>query len=129
MMRFGEQAKRMASSSSSEEMARTQFTHHTSHKIRLLHQAVVEKISSSSTFLTITQPTFLIARQYFSSVIGDMDLRTARSSLKDTNNTKILILKRDSKVMMISSILAKVVDPWPQVALQCIPSLEMAMMK
>ena len=110
-MKFGEQAKRMASSSSSEEMVKTLFTHHTFLKIKLLHQAVVAKISSSSTFSTITRPTFLILHQYSSSVIGDMDLRTTRSSLKDNYNIKILILKKDFKVMMISSILVKVVDP------------------
>ena len=106
-------------------MAKTLFTHHTFRKIRLLHQVGVAKISSSSIFSTISQATNKTLRLYSFSVIGDMDLRITRIPSKESNNTKILILKKDSKVTMISFMLVKEVE----VEHQYIPSPGTATMK
>ena len=54
-----------------------------------------------------------------------MDLRTTRIPFKENNNTKILILRKDFKVTMISFMLVKVVE----VALHYIPSPGTAMIK
>ena len=64
--------------------------------------------------------------QYSSSEIGDMVLKTIHSYLIEHNNTQILVLKRDSKEMMISSTLAKEVESWLQEVLLYILSLETA---
>ena len=58
-----------------------------------------------------------------------MDLKTIHSHPYDQNNTKILALNRVFKEMMISSMLEKEVEFLPQMALQYIPSLEMAMIR
>ena len=54
-----------------------------------------------------------------------MDPRTTHMSSIKNNKTKILILRRDFKVTMISSMLVKVVEA----VLQYIPLLETATMK
>ena len=64
--------------------------------------------------------------QRSSSEIGDMDQKTILSHQLDQNNTKILVLKRDFKEMMISSMSEMEVESWPREVLQYIPSLVMA---
>ena len=59
------------------------------------------------------RPILQMQYQISSSEIGDMDLKTIHMYSIDHNNTKILVLKRVFKEMMISSMLEKEVEFLP----------------